>query len=197
MKILIRFLIFKLRMKFLTTGFDDLFLIEPELLGDGRGWFMRTFSEDLFLENIPGFNSKWVQMNHSYSKLRGTFRGMHFQYSPFMETKLIRCISGKIIDYVIDIRKESKTFLKTFRIELSSSDKKMILVPKGFAHGFFTLEDNTELIYLHDQFYNPSFESGIRYSDPMINLNFPFDPVEISKRDLSHPLIESRKNLYK
>ena len=175
-------------MKFLTTGFDDLFLIEPELLGDGRGWFMRTFSEDLFLENIPGFNSKWVQMNHSYSKLRGTFRGMHFQYSPFMETKLIRCISGKIIDYVIDIRKESKTFLKTFRIELSSSDKKMILVPKGFAHGFFTTEPNTIVQYLVDNDYSPESEGSIYWKE--------VDELRVLIGEYESDMTISEKDLY-
>lgn len=182
-------------MNFLKTEFDDLYLIEPEILGDDRGWFMRTFSEDIFAKNILGFNSRWVQMNHSFSKQKGTFRGMHYQNSPFMETKLVRCISGSIIDYVIDIRKESKTFLKTYNVELNSRNKKMLLIPKGFAHGFFTLEDNTELVYLHDQFYNPSYESGIRYSDPEINLILPYTPVIVSERDLNHPNIEINKKV--
>lgn len=177
-------------MLFLQTNFKDLFIIEPTIKGDERGWFMRTYSEDLFQKNIPFFDSKWVQMNHSFSKTRGTFRGLHFQKAPYIETKLIRCISGKVIDYVVDIRKDSNTYLKTFNIELSSENKKMLLVPKGFAHGFFTIEDNTELIYLHDEFYNPSFESGINFNDPKIDITLPFAPVIVSERDLSHPYLD-------
>jgi dTDP-4-dehydrorhamnose 3,5-epimerase len=180
-------------MNFSKTEFEDLYLIDPEVIGDERGWFMRTYSEDIFMQNIPNFNSRWVQMNHSFSKLKGTFRGMHFQNTPFMETKLVRCISGAIIDYVIDIRNQSKTFLKTYNVELNSENKKMLLIPKGFAHGFFTLKDNTELVYLHDQFYNPTYEGGLCYADPEIKLKFPFDPVIVSDRDLNHPFIETNK----
>ena len=110
-----------------------------------------------------------------------------------METKLVRCISGAIIDYVIDIRDQSKTFLQTYNVELTSENKKMLLIPTGFAHGFFTLEDNTELVYLHDQFYNPSYEGGFYYADPKIKLTLPFEPVIVSDRDLNHPFIEINK----
>lgn len=179
-------------MKFSLTPFEDLFLIEPKSIGDERGWFMRTFSEDLFLNNIPSFNSKWVQINHSFSKEKGTWRGFHFQNSPFQETKLVRCICGSIIDVVIDLRENSKTFLNTFHIELSEKNKCMIYIPKGFAHGFLTLEESTQLIYLHDQFYNPDYESGIRFDDPMINIETSINPIIISNRDKSHKLLNKQ-----
>jgi dTDP-4-dehydrorhamnose 3,5-epimerase len=177
-------------MKFDTTVFSDLLIITPNYIGDERGWFMRIYSEDLFKNNIHGFdNKKWVQSNHSYSKEKYTWRGLHFQKKPFQETKLVRCISGSVIDFVVDIRADSKTFLKYFEIELSSINKKMIYIPAGFAHGFFTLEDNTEMIYLHDKYYNAEFESGLNYRDPLINLKLPYSPNVVSQRDENHLLL--------
>ena len=176
-------------MNFLETMFDDLLIIEPKYIQDERGWFMRTFSEDLFKENIPNFSSKWLQMNHSFSKEKNTWRGFHFQLPPYQESKLVRCVNGAIMDYVIDLRKNSKTFLKNFKVELSAENKKMIYIPKGFAHGFITLVSNTELIYTHDQFYNPAFESGIRFDDPLIQINLDEEPKHLSQRDLNHKLL--------
>lgn len=176
--------------------FDEIFLtgsyvISPSVNQDDRGWFMRTYSEDLFKSNIQDFNSKWVQMNHSFSKQKFTWRGFHFQTPPYLETKLVRCISGKILDYIIDLRLESKTFLKHFSVELSAENKKTIYIPKGFAHGFLTLESNSELIYLHDEYYNPDFESGINYQDPILDIKLPINPIVISKRDSSHKLLNN------
>jgi dTDP-4-dehydrorhamnose 3,5-epimerase len=176
-------------MDFQKTEIDGLFIIQPKFFGDDRGWFMRTFSEDLFQQNIENFNSKWVQINHSFSKEKGTWRGLHFQNAPFQETKLIRCIAGKVIDYVLDIRKDSDTFLKSFSIELSEENKKMIFIPKGLAHGFLTLENNSQLIYLHDEYYNTKFEDGIRFNDSLINLEIRFSPIVVSERDKNHKLL--------
>jgi dTDP-4-dehydrorhamnose 3,5-epimerase len=174
-------------MKFEKTNFEGLFLIKPEVLGDNRGWFMRTFSKDLFVANINNLNTEWVQMNHSCSKEKGTWRGFHFQNSPFQEAKLIRCIKGSVLDCALDLRKGSKTFLKIFKTELSSEMKTMVYIPKGFAHGFLTLEENSELIYLHDEFYHPESESGIYYKDPLIDLDI--QPQNISERDQTHNLL--------
>ena len=105
-------------MEFIKTDFDGIYIIKPKFIGDGRGWFIRTFSNDLFKANIPGFQSNWVQMNHSFSLMKGTWRGFHFQNSPYAESKLIRCISGRVLDFALDLRKDSKTFLKVFTVEL-------------------------------------------------------------------------------
>lgn len=178
-------------MNFIETEFEGLFVIKPKIIEDERGWFMRTYSEDFFKKNIQNFSSKWIQMNHSFSREKNTWRGFHFQIPPFQETKLVRCVKGRIIDYVIDLRKNSKTFLKNYKIELSAENKKMIYIPKGFAHGFITLETNTELIYLHDQYYNPEYESGIRFDDPLFQIDIGTQPEHVSQRDLSHNLLSN------
>lgn len=178
-------------MHFEETFLTGSYVINPNVLDDDRGWFMRTFSEDIFRKNIKEFNSYWIQMNHSYSKQKYTWRGFHFQNAPFSETKLVRCISGKVLDYIIDLRIESETFLKYISVELSSKNKKSIYIPKGFAHGFLTLEPNSELIYLHDQYYNPEFESGINYQDPKLNIILPVNPIVISERDITHKFLNN------
>jgi dTDP-4-dehydrorhamnose 3,5-epimerase len=176
-------------MKFIKTDLEGLLIIEPNPFEDKRGWFMRTFSEDIFQSQIHDFSSKWLQMNHSFTKKKHTWRGFHFQLPPFQETKLVRCVRGEVVDIVIDIRKGSQTFLKTYKIELSAVNKKMLYIPKGFAHGFLTLKNNTELIYLHDQYYNSDSECGIRINDPLIKLDLEFSPKHISTRDLNHELL--------
>jgi dTDP-4-dehydrorhamnose 3,5-epimerase len=150
---------------------------------------MRTYCEELFKKNIPNFDSKWVQMNHSFNAEKATWRGLHFQKPPFQETKLVRCIAGSIIDYVLDLRNDSPTFLKSYQIELSATNKKMLYIPKGFAHGFLTLENNTEILYLHDENYTPTHEDGIRHNDSFINLDFPIAILHISERDQNHRLL--------
>jgi len=176
-------------MQFEKTKFADLFLIKPKVLGDSRGWFMRTFSADLFKKEIKNFNSSWLQMNHSFNEKKGTWRGFHFQNTPFQETKLIRCISGSVLDYALDLREGSETFLKVFSVEISQKNKIMLYIPKGFAHGFLTLEDNSELIYMHDENYHKESELGIRYNDPLININI--QPLIISARDQNHTLLSN------
>jgi dTDP-4-dehydrorhamnose 3,5-epimerase len=176
-------------MDFCKTEISGLYLVKPKELNDERGWFMRTFSENLFKDNIPNFNSIWFQMNHSFTKKKHTWRGLHYQKFPSEEVKLVRCISGKVLDFVIDIRSNSPTFLKSFCIELSQINKQMLFIPRGLAHGFLTLEDNSELIYLHDKNYDPKNERGLRYDDPLINLKLPFLPKNISKRDSEHKLL--------
>ncbi len=162
-------------MEFLSTDFEGIYIIKPKIIGDSRGWFLRSFSNDLFQANIPDFQPNWAQMNHSCSLEKGTWRGFHFQNSPYKEAKLIRCISGRVLDFALDLRKDSKTFLKVFQVELSAVNKEMIYIPKGVAHGFLTLENNSELIYLHDEYYHPETESGVRYDDPAIS--FSINPL--------------------
>ncbi|MBM3403201.1 MAG: dTDP-4-keto-6-deoxy-D-glucose epimerase [Bacteroidetes bacterium] len=165
------------------TEFEDLYVIQLEKKGDERGWFMRTFDHNFFSKKINRYHSEWKQMNHSFNSDKYTWRGFHFQNSPFQETKVIRCVQGKVLDCVLDLREHSRTYLKVFQVELSQDNCKMLYIPKGFAHGFLTLEDHSALVYLHDEYYMPEFESGVRFDDPKIKLTLPINPIIISDRD--------------
>lgn len=168
------------------TEFEGLYIIDLEKKEDERGWFMRTFDLNHFFKGIEGYNSEWKQMNHSHTSVKHTWRGFHFQIQPFQETKVIRCIQGKVLDCALDLRKDSKTYLKVFQLELSEENCRMLFIPKGFAHGFLTLRDHTSLIYLHDEYYMPEFEYGIRYDDPKIDFKLSINPKIISERDKKH-----------
>jgi dTDP-4-dehydrorhamnose 3,5-epimerase len=174
-------------MLFEELSLQGAFIINLEVKEDERGWFSRTFCKNEFSE--IGHEKEWVQINHSFSIKAGTLRGMHFQYNPNSETKMIRCISGKIYDVIIDIRKNSPTFLKWIGVELSGQNKKTLYIPEGFAHGFQTLSDNSEIIYHHTNFYNPSNEGAINYNDPLLNITWPLKISEISERDTKHDFI--------
>ena len=176
-------------MIFTPTPLQGSFVIDIDVLKDDRGWFARTFCKEEF-EKI-GHHAEWMQMNHSFTSKKGTIRGMHFQLPPFEEIKMVRCIAGAVYDVIIDIRKNSKTFLQYVGTELSAENKKMLYIPKGFAHGFQTLSDNAELIYHHSQFYKQGVESGIRYNDPTINIQWTLQAVNVSARDKNHPFINN------
>jgi len=148
---------------------------------DERGFFGRLFCKKTFGEILG--NRDIVQVNHSYTKSKGSIRGMHFQYPPHTETKIIKCLKGRVLDVLVDIREDSATFLQWYGIELSESNNKMILIPDGFAHGFQTLEDNTELLYFHTAYYNPKAEGGLKYDDPKIGIDWRLEPVNLSDRD--------------
>lgn len=176
-------------MIFTATSLKGSYVITPDPFSDDRGWFVRTFCKKEF--GTIGHTKEWVQLNHSFTNQAGTIRGMHYQLSPYEETKLVRCISGRIFDVIVDMRKSSPTFLQWFGVELSAENKKMLYIPEGYAHGFQTLTNDCELIYHHTQFYEPGAEAGIRYNDPAININWPLHAANISKRDEEHPLIDS------
>ena len=176
-------------MTFTETALKGSFIIDLNLFQDERGWFARTYCKNEF-EQI-GHVKEWVQLNHSFTKQKGTIRGMHYQMSSFAEIKLVRCISGKIYDVIIDMRKDSPTFLQWTGVELSAENKRMLYIPEGFAHGFQALSDDCELIYHHSQFYTPNVEAGIRYNDPKININWSLPLTSISKRDEEHPLLDN------
>lgn len=176
-------------MKFIETDFNNLYIIELEPYKDERGLFFRTYCKKEFTK--IGFNNEFVQINQSVNYKKGTLRGLHYQFSPYQDDKLIRCISGKVFDILIDIRKKSNTFLKVFTIELTEENRKMLLVPSGFAHGFLTLEDNSQLIYHHTSFYKPGFEGGINYKDPRIKLKLPSEIKVISNRDINIQFIDN------
>ncbi|PHD74976.1 dTDP-4-dehydrorhamnose 3,5-epimerase [Bacillus sp. AFS043905] len=155
---------------------------------DHRGHFMRTFDEQIF-DNF-GINRNWVQENHSLSRKKGTIRGLHFQLPPFSETKLIRVIKGAIFDVFIDLRKDSSTFGQWDFIELTEDNFKMVLIPRGFAHGFCTLADNCEVSYKVDNFYSPKHEAGVLWKDSILNIDWPVSNPIISKKDSELPPLE-------
>ena len=174
-------------MIFTETPLKGSYVIDLEPFTDERGWFARTFSKDEFQK--IGHNKEWLQLNHSYTKERGILRGLHYQFPPFSEIKLVRCIRGKVFDVIVDIRKESPTFLKWFGVELNDSEMKMLYIPEGFAHGFQALSDDCELIYMHTEFYQPGHEGGIKYNDKLVNIQWPEGITVISNRDESHPAL--------
>jgi dTDP-4-dehydrorhamnose 3,5-epimerase len=175
-------------MKFFPTTLPDSYIIELEMTSDHRGWFARTFCKKEF-EQI-GHMKEWVQLNQSFTKYKGTLRGMHFQLPPYSEVKMVRCIAGAVYDVIIDIRQGSPTFLQWFGVELSADNRKMLYVPEGFAHGFQTLSDNCELIYHNTAFYTPGSEGGIRYDDPAIGIEWKIPVIEISEKDKQHPYVD-------
>ncbi len=172
-------------MRFEPTPLDGAYVIELDKLGDDRGFFARAFCVNEFAE--AGLVQNFVQVNNSLSAHRGTLRGMHYQLAPHAETKIVRCIRGALWDAIIDLRDDSPTFGEHFAIELSAENRRMLYVPKGFAHGFVTLEDDTEAFYFVDEFYAPEAERGIRWNDPKFDIPWPIEPVEISDKDRNHP----------
>lgn len=177
-------------MIFEETYLKDVYVIKLEPYYDERGYFVRLFCDEEF--KAISFNKNFVQINHSSNKHQYTFRGFHYQVPPFSETKLIRCVSGRLIDYIIDLRKNSPTYLQSYSVELSEENSKMILIPDGFAHGYLTLENNTSLIYFHTEFFKPGYYDGFRYSDPQLEIKLPVAPKVISTRDSTWPLMRKR-----
>jgi dTDP-4-dehydrorhamnose 3,5-epimerase len=174
-------------MNFVETKLPGSFTIELEPFADDRGWFARYFCKREF--ELIGHTKEWVQMNHSFTAKKGTLRGMHFQLPPFSEIKLVYCVSGCVFDVIIDLRKNSNTFLQWYGTELSAGNRRMIYIPEGFAHGFQCLTDNCSLLYHHTEFYHPNVEGGLKYDDPAINIQWPMDVTCISERDKSHAFL--------
>ena len=180
-------------MNFINTNLPGVKIVEATVFGDYRGWFMESYSYDKF--NEAGINLNFVQDNQSYSAVKGTLRGLHYQLNPKSQTKLVRCTRGAIFDVAVDIRRGSATFGKWFGIELNEENKKQLLIPKGFAHGFMTLTNDVEVQYKVDEFYSPEHERGIIWNDPEININWPIDikPV-LSAKDEKAPLLKDAEN---
>ena len=168
-------------MKFIETKLKGAFIIEPERLEDERGFFARTFCQKEFEKH--GLNPRVAQCNVSFNKKKGTLRGMHFQVPPHEEAKLIACIRGAIYDVIIDLRVNSPTHRQWLAVELSDQNKQMIYVPETFAHGFQTLEDNTEVFYQMSDFYHPECARGIRWNDTEIGIKWPITNPFTSMRD--------------
>ncbi len=176
-------------MIFKETILKDSYIIDLNCFNDERGWFARTFCKKEFIQ--IGHKKEWVQLNHSFTKNKGIIRGMHYQLPPYKEIKLVRCISGEVFDVIIDLRKESPTFLKWYGTILSAKNKMMIYIPEGFAHGFQTLTDDCELIYHHTQYYTPEADSGVRFDDPIFNINWVLPPEMLSEKDRTYKLIDN------
>jgi dTDP-4-dehydrorhamnose 3,5-epimerase len=168
-------------MEFQKTTLKDAILIKPKVFGDHRGFFMETYSEKLFKEN--GIENDFVQDNHSMSVEKGVLRGLHFQENPHAQAKLVRVTRGKVYDVIVDLRKDSPTFKKWEGFELSAENKSMLFVPKGFAHAFCTLEENTEFLYKVDDFYAPECDSGIIWNDPELKIDWPIKNPILSDKD--------------
>lgn len=174
-------------MIFHKTILQGAYLIDLEPFQDQRGLFARTYCRREFKQ--IGHHKPFVQFNHSLTRDRGVIRGLHYQRPPHAEIKLIRCIRGAVYDVIVDIRRESPTFLQYVGVELSDRNRRTIYVPEGFAHGFQTMEDNTELIYHHTAFYAPEAEGGLRYDDPVLAIDWPLKPTFLSEKDQKHPFI--------
>ncbi|AIQ49637.1 dTDP-4-dehydrorhamnose 3,5-epimerase [Paenibacillus sp. FSL R7-0273] len=176
-------------MNFTKTNLEGVLVVEPEVFGDHRGWFMETYSEAKFQEQ--NLNYKFVQDNQSYSAEKGTLRGLHYQLNPKAQTKLVRCTRGSIYDVAVDIRQGSPSYGKWFGIELTAENKKQLLIPKGFAHGFMTLTEDVEVQYKCDELYAPECDGGILWNDPDIGIEWPINvsPV-LSAKDENAPLLK-------
>jgi len=176
-------------MRIHQTPITDLVVVESTSLGDNRGCFARLYCESS-LSSIIG-NRAIVQINYSYTEIIGTIRGLHFQYPPHAEMKLVRCLKGKIWDVAIDLRPNSSTYMCWHAQELSPQNAYMLVIPEGFAHGFQTLEAGCELLYLHTASFSPELEGGLRYDDPKLSITWPLPLADISVRDASHAYINS------
>lgn len=175
-------------MKIINTDIEDVKVIEPAVFGDHRGWFSEIYSKIKFSE--LGIDVEFVQDNHSFSTQKGTLRGLHFQLEPKAQTKLVRCTKGKILDVAVDLRQSSKTYKKWVAVELTEENKKQLLIPKGFAHGFVTLVDDVEVQYKVDEYYTPECDRSVRYDDPEIGVVWgDIDPV-LSEKDLRAPYLK-------
>jgi len=180
-------------MPFIKTDIPDLLVYEPVVHADSRGYFFESYNENTF--SAEGVTIKFVQDNQAKSSY-GVIRGLHYQLNPHAQTKLIRTLSGTILDAVVDIRKGSPTYGKSFCIELSAENKKQLLVPRGFAHGYSVISETAEVLYKCDAFYNKQSEGGIVYNDPALAIDWkvPADKATVAERDLQHPLLADCKN---
>ena len=177
-------------MRFIKTDIEDVFIIEPKVFGDDRGYFMETFRKDLF-EEFTGLKIDFCQDNESKSK-RGVLRGLHYQLPPFAQSKLVRVIKGSVIDVAVDIRKGSPTFGKYVAVELSEENKRQLFIPRGFAHGFLVTSDEAIFVYKVDNYYSPECDRSIRWDDPDIGIdwNFPKDEILVSDKDKNAPFLK-------
>ena len=179
-------------LKLINTKFKDAYLIQADIHSDNRGFFMESYNSKKFSEY--GLDMVFVQDNHALSHQSGTLRGLHYQLNPFAQTKLVRVTKGSIYDVIVDIRKNSPTYGQWEGFTLTAENKLQLLVPKGFAHGYCTLENDTEVQYKVDNWYSPEHDRGIAWNDPILNITWPVENPILSIKDQKHPTLEKAEN---
>ena len=181
-------------MKITKTKLDGVVIIEPDVFGDNRGFFMESWNKKKMEE--AGLFYDFVQDNHSKSTVKGTIRGIHFQKGDKAQAKLVRCVKGAVLDIAVDLRKNSSTFKQWVGVELSAENKKQLLIPRGFGHGFLTLTDDVEFLYKADNYYAPEADAGIRWNDPDIGVEWGLENPILSKKDKKNPFLKDCKCLF-
>ena len=174
--------------KVTETGIPNLVIIEPQIFGDHRGFFIESWNKRV-MEEI-GLFYNFVQDNHSSSTVKGTLRGIHFQYGDKSQAKLVRCALGAVLDVAVDLRKDSPTYKKWYAVELSAKNHKQLLIPRGFGHGFMTLTDHVEFMYKADNYYSPEADGGIRWNDPTLEVNWNIENPILSEKDKNLPFFD-------
>ena len=180
-------------MQVTKTELADVFIVEPRVFGDHRGWFMESYSKIKLA--AAGIDCDFMQDNQSFSAQKGTLRGLHFQLNPKAQAKIVRCTQGAILDVAVDIRKNSPQYKQWVAVELSAENKKQLFIPRGFAHGFLTLTDNVEVQYKADEYYAPEYDGNILYSDPEIGIIWGNGEFILSDKDKQAPLLRERTDL--
>ena len=175
-------------MKITKTKLDGVVIIEPEVFGDNRGFFMESWNKKKMAE--AGLDYDFVQDNHSKSTVKGTLRGIHFQKGDKAQAKLVRCVKGAVFDVTVDLRRNSPTFKQWVGVELSEENKRQLLIPRGFGHGFVTLTDDVEFLYKADNYYAPEADAGIRWNDPEIGVEWGVEEPILSEKDKKNPFLK-------
>lgn len=181
-------------MKITKTKLDGVVIIEPEVFGDNRGFFMESWNKKKMED--AGLFYDFVQDNHSKSTVKGTLRGIHFQKGEKAQAKLVRCVKGAVLDVAVDLRKNSQTFKQWVGVELSAENKKQLLIPRGFGHGFVTLTDDVEFLYKADNYYAPEADAGIRWNDSEIGVEWGAENPILSEKDKKNPFLKDCKELF-
>lgn len=181
-------------MEITKTKLDGVVIIEPDVFGDNRGFFMESWNKKKMEE--AGLYYDFVQDNHSKSTVKGTLRGIHFQKGDKAQAKLVRCVKGAVLDVAVDLRKNSPTFKQWVSVELSAENKKQLLIPRGFGHGFLTLTDEVEFLYKTDNYYAPEADAGIRWNDPDIGVEWGVENPILSEKDRKNPFLEDCRELF-
>lgn len=181
-------------MDIIQTKLDSVYILLPKVFGDHRGWFMESWSRRTMEE--AGLFYDFVQDNHSMSAVRGTLRGIHFQRGDKAQAKLVRCARGAVLDVAVDLRHDSPTYRQWVAVELSGENKKQLLIPRGFGHGFVTLTDDVEFLYKADQYYAPEADGGIRWNDPDIGVDWGVDQPILSEKDQKNPFLKELEPVF-
>lgn len=181
-------------MDIIQTKLDGVYILLPKVFGDHRGWFMESWSQRTMEE--AGLFYDFVQDNHSMSAVKGTLRGIHFQRGDKAQAKLVRCVRGAVLDVAVDLRHDSPTYRQWVAVELSGENKKQLLIPRGFGHGFVTLTNDVEFLYKTDQYYAPEADGGIRWNDPDIGVDWGVDQPILSEKDKNNPFLKELEPVF-